>query len=116
MFRIIAVPLVLLCVTGCVEGSIAPGNLPKGAMSGIYTTADVQTVASCIAAVTGGTVQPEGDRMIIASVRHVGLRYSVGPNRRDIVYPTQIAIIGTNSDTIEPDRIGRCATSSGTVR
>lgn len=60
----------------------------------------MQTVASCIATAIGGTVQPVSDRLVIASVRHPGLSYSVGPNSRNIVYPTQVAITGTDVDTM----------------
>lgn len=108
MSRLIASPIMLLAAAGCVEGSIAPGTLPKGATSGIYTTADIQTVASCIASALGSTPRPDGDRLVIVSVRHPGSSYSVRPNRRNAVYPTQIAINGTDQDADESKRVAGC--------
>jgi hypothetical protein len=99
-----------LAVAGCAEGSVAPGTLPKGATSGVYTTADAQTVASCIATAIGGTVQPSGDRLVIVSTRRPDLRYSVGVNSGSI-YPTQIAVTGVEGDTPETKRVDACVVS-----
>ena len=108
MFRFLSLPVIALSIVGCVDKSITPGTLPEGATSGVYTTADAQTVASCIATAIGGTVQPVGDRLIIASVRDPGLSYSVGPNKRNIVYPTQVAITGTEVDTSDAKGVDEC--------
>lgn len=109
MFRLL-VPLAMAsCVAGCVDGAIAPGTLPKGSTSGMYTTVDVQTVASCIATAIGSTVQSAGGRLVIASVQHPGLSYSVGPNRRNAVYPTQIAVSGVDADSDDARHVAYCA-------
>lgn len=115
MLRILFSPVLLLCIAGCAQGSLTPGTLPKSAASGIYTTADAQTVASCIATRIGSNVQPTGDRLVIASVRHPGLSYSVGPNDRDTVYSTQIAIIGTDAGGEEAKDINGCSVARETA-
>ena len=109
-------PVILLCLAGCAERSLTPGTLPKGATSGIYTSADAQTVASCIATRIGSVVQPIGDRLVIASVRHPELSYSVGPNDRDSVYPTQVAIIGVDPAGQESKDINGCVIAQATAK
>ncbi|MDG5488537.1 hypothetical protein NYR55_07910 [Sphingomonas sp. BGYR3] len=122
MLRLSFPPVAFLLVSGCAQAAFAPGTLPKGATSGIYTSANTQTVASCIASRIGSTVQPAGDRLVVASVRHRGLSYSVGPNDPDSIYPTQIAItdaggrVGTVVDGQESRDIDHCATSWETTQ
>ena len=111
MFRLITLPIMVLGVAGCAAGSLTPGTLPKGATSGVYTTADPQAIASCIAAAVGGTVQPSGDRLTITSARHPDVSYSVGPNAGESVYPTQIAVTGRESDPEEEKRVNGCVVS-----
>lgn len=112
MFRKIALIALPLYATGCASGSITPGTLPEGATSGAYTTVDTQTVAACIAGAIGGSVQTVGDRLVVASTRQAGLSYSVGPNKRNIVYPTQVAITGVDTDHAEAKRVDGCMVSS----
>lgn len=111
MSRLITLPLVVLSVAGCAAGSMTPGTLPKGAISGVYTTADPQTVAACIANALGSTVQAQGSRLIITSVRQPDLSYNVGPNEDARVYPTQVAVTGTESDPEEQKRVNGCVVS-----
>jgi hypothetical protein len=115
MSRSILLPFPVLLLAGCASGSIAPGRLPEGATSGVYTVAEPQALASCIATALGSAAQPVADRIEIASVRQPGLRYSVGPNRDSLVYPTQVAVIGTESDPQETALVNACvnATVSG---
>jgi hypothetical protein len=108
MFRLITLPIMVLGVAGCAAGSLTPGTLPTGATSGVYTTADSQTVAACIATALGSTVQPMSGRLIVTSARHPDLSYSVGPNAGDSVYPTQIAVMGRESDPEEEKRVNGC--------
>jgi hypothetical protein len=114
MFRLITLPIMVLGVAGCAEGSLTPGTLPQGATSGVYTTANPQTVAACIATAIGSTVQPTGDRLIVTSTRHPDLSYSVGPNAGESVYPTQIAVTGRESDPEEEKRVNGCVVSQTT--
>lgn len=116
MLRQISVPAIFLCVAGCAGGSITPGTLPDGATSGVYTTADTQSVASCIAGAVGGTAQPMGDRLVIVSTHQPGLSYSVGANKRDIVYPTQVAVTGIEGDRAEAQRVDGCMVSREPAR
>ncbi len=111
MFRLITLPILVLGIAGCAEKPLTPGTLPQGATSGVYTTADPQTVAACIATAVGGTVQPTADRLIVTSVRHPGLSYSIGPNIDANVYPTQIAVTGQESDPEEEKRVNSCIIS-----
>lgn len=116
MPRLPLFPAVLLALSGCAQGSLTPGTLPKGATSGIYTSSDAQTVASCIATKIGSDVKPNGDRFVIASVRHSGVSYSVGPNDRNSVYPTQVAITGTDTGGLESKEIDGCVLPRVTTR
>jgi hypothetical protein len=111
MFRLITLSIIVLGVAGCAAGSLTPGTLPKGATSGVYTIADPQTVAACIATAVGSTVEPVGDRLIVTSARHPGLSYSVGPNAGESVYPTQVAVKGREADPEEEKRVNVCVVS-----
>ena len=111
MFRLITLPIMVLGVAGCAAGSLTPGTLPKGAVSGVYTAVDPQTVAACIATAVGSTVQPMGDRLIVTSARYPNLSYSVAPNAGESVYPTQIAVMGRESDPEEEKRVNGCVVS-----
>ncbi len=108
MLRSIFFSLTMLLLAGCASGSIAPGRLPEGATSGVYTVAEPQVLAACIATALGSPTQPVGDRLEIASLRQPGLRYSVGSNRDGIVYPTQVAVMGTESDPPEVAQVNMC--------
>lgn len=114
MCRQLTLPIMILSVAGCAAGTPGPGTLPKDAASGIYTTADANTVASCIANAIGSTAEPVGDRLIVRSVRSPGVSYSVGHNDRDGVYATQVAIIGTTSPTADSKEVDRCSVSPAT--
>lgn len=116
MFRPICLSIMALGVAGCAEGSVSPGTLPQGATSGVYTTADQQTVAACIATAIGSTAQSVDGRFVIASVRNPGLSYSVGPNSRDDVYPTQVAVMGTEGDMDESKSVNGCVVAQANPR
>lgn len=111
MVRVISLSAVLFLV-GCADGGIAPGKLQPGAMAGVYTTVDKEKVASCIAAALNAAAQPAGDRLVIASVRHPGVNYSVGPNPGGTVYPTQVAVTGHEGDTEEARSVSECVSAS----
>lgn len=103
----------LLALSGCADGDFSPGSLPAGAISGVYTTADAQGVASCISTALGNSVQVLGDRLIIPSVRNPGVSYSVGPNLGGSQsYSTQIAITGVEKDAKEARAVNMCITAS----
>lgn len=111
MYRSMLLLPVFALVGGCINEASSPGKLPVEAASGIYTNANPQTVAACIAGVLGSTPQTEGNRIVVASVRNPDLRYSIGPNPKNAVYPTQIAVIGQESDSEETKRVDACGIS-----
>jgi hypothetical protein len=111
MPRLPLISFLLLAMGGCAAGSPGPGTLPADAGSAIYTTTDVQTVASCIARAIGSTAESVGDRLVIQSSRSPGISYSVGPNNRSGVYQTQIAIVGTGNSTADTKDVDRCSVS-----
>lgn len=113
MLRMIALPALILCLAGCTAGSVMPGTLPDGATSGIYTMNNAQAVASCIANAIGSNVQPVGDRLVIVSIRHPGVSYSVGPNDRKSVYPTQVAVTGMDNNTDDAKQVAGCVVPQG---
>ncbi len=111
MFRTMIVSTLSVVLIGCTGGSLAPGSLPTGATSGIYTDADAQTVAACIVTALGSKAQPAGDRIVVASGRSPGTSYNIGPNRDSAVYRTQVAITGMEGDVQEAKAVVSCASS-----
>lgn len=113
MSRLTFSPFAALLLAGCAGGSFAPGRLPEEAASGVYTVAEPQPLAACIAHALGSTVQPVAGRFEISSARQPGVRYSIGPNRDGHVYPTQVAVIGMESDPQEAAQVNACVNAAG---
>lgn len=108
MIRMISLFIAVMGMAGCTSGPVAPGTLPDGAASGVYTTADMRTVASCIASTLGGNVQSVDTRLVVVSPSDPSLTYSVSANDRNSVYPTRIAISGTEPDTKKTHALNAC--------
>ncbi|WP_155006627.1 hypothetical protein [Sphingomonas hengshuiensis] len=109
MFRVLALSIPLAAGACVGNSAVPPGKLPPGANAGVYITADVQAVASCIAAALRTTPEVQGDRIVVAAPGDVGLRYSVGPNGKGKgVYHTQVAIIGVEQDAAQTARVQVC--------
>ena len=117
MSRLLPLLAATLSISACAASPVTPGTLPPEASSAAYTTATVTNVASCIAAAIGGTAQNIGDHTIVQAAAYPGLKYDISLNdRKDSVYPTQIAVIG--SERILQDRRGvdTCLVSNDLVR
>ena len=112
MLRFMIFSTLPLVLAGCAGKSLAPGSLPTGAMGGIYTDVDMQVVAECIAAASGGVSQAVEGRIVISSVRNRGTTYSVASNPDSTVYRTQIAITGAESDAGERNAVISCTNSA----
>ncbi len=102
-------PLFIFALAGCATNtSSGPGRLPDDARGAMYTLLPIDQVARCMVGAIGGRLTSNGTVQVVTSPLQNPTTYSIGPNEKYDVYPTQVVIRGDFPNDAERAKAALC--------
>ena len=102
-------PLFIFALAGCATNtSSGPGRLPDDARGAMYTLLPIDQVARCMVGAIGGRLTSNGTVQVVTSPLQNPTTYSIGPNEKYDVYPTQVVMRGDFPNDSERAKAALC--------
>lgn len=101
-------PLIFALAACATNTSSGPGKLPDDARGAMYTLVPIDQVARCMVRAIGGRLTNDGTVQVVTSPLQNPSTYSIGPNEKYDVYPTQVVIRGDYPNDAERAKAALC--------